>query len=144
MSELASLVPNNGLRRIGVQASQATSGSGPTYNVARHIQTMSFDDSTVAFAAGDTALNSGGAVANEFDAAFDVTPTRAGQAVTHVTTVPTGSGNFTIRRIATHDDTAANVTTSSTTLVSGVDAQSFTKTSDFTFEATLVHTYSNA
>lgn len=97
----------------------------------------------MAFAAGDTALNTGGAVANEFGAAFDSTPTRSGQTVTHLMTIPVGSGNFTIRRIALHDDTTANVTTSSTTLFAGVDGQSLTKTSDFSIAFTINLLYSN-
>ncbi|HEX9831661.1 MAG TPA: hypothetical protein VGA66_01015 [Mycobacterium sp.] len=139
---MAAKIVTRGLRRIGVQASQAT-GTIP-YNVARHIQTMSVDDSSVAFAAGDTALNSGGAVTNEFDAAFDGTPTETGAIVTGVMTIPTGSGNFTIRRIALHDDTDTNVTTSSTTLVGGIDGQSLAKTSDFTLAFTVTIAYADA
>lgn len=135
---MANRVVNAGLQRIGDTASQ-TSG----YSASRYIRTMSIDDSSNAFVAGDTALNSGGAVSNEYDVAFDSTPTRSGQVVSHVATIPVGSGNFTIRRIALHDDTAANVTTSSTTLVAGVDGQSLTKTSDFTMTFTLTLTYSN-
>lgn len=139
---MAAVTFTNGLQRIGVQASQASSGAGPTYSVSRHIQTMSVDDSSTAFAAGNTALNSGGAVTNEYDQALDGTPTRSGQVISHVMTIPTGQGNFTIRRIALHDDTATNVTTSSSTLVAGIDGQSFTKTSDFTFGITFTLTYS--
>lgn len=140
---MASLVVNNGLQRIGIQASQATSGSGPTYSATRHIQSMSWDDSSTAFAAGHTALNSGGAVTNEYDQAFDAAPTRSSQTITHVSTIPVGSGNFTIRRIALHDDTAANVSTASATLVAGVDGQALTKTSDFTLATTLNLLYTN-
>lgn len=141
---MASLVVNNGLQRIGVQASQATSGSGPTYSATRHIQVMAFDDNASAFAAAHTNLLSAGSITNEFDAAFDAAPTRSSQTITHITTIPTGSGNFTIRRISLHDDTATNVTTTSTTLVSGVDGQSLTKTSDFTLAATLNHLHAAA
>lgn len=141
---MASLVVNNGLQRIAVQASQATAGSGPTYSATRHIQTMSIDDSTVAFAAGDTALNTGGAVTNEFDQILTAgTVVRTGQTVPHQTIVPTGSGNFTTKRIALHDDTAANVTTSSATLCSGVDGQTLTKTTDFTMQPTLSYLYTS-
>lgn len=136
---MANRVVNAGLNRIADTASQ-TSG----YSASRYIRTLSIDDSSNAFTATDTALNSGGAVTNEYDQGFDSTPTRSGQVVTHVSTIPTGSGNFTIRRIALHDDTAANVTTSSTTLVAGVDGQSFTKTADFTIQFTLTLTYQNA
>jgi hypothetical protein len=140
---MAAKIVTNGLQRIGVQASQATSGSGPTYNASRHIQTMSVDDSSVAFAAGHTALNSGGAVTNEDDVAL-ATPTRTGQVISHVGTFGTGVANFTIRRVALHDDTIGNVTTSSTTLVAGIDGQSFTKSSDFSMVFTLTISYADA
>lgn len=133
------LVVNRGLLRIGQQASESTN-----YNAARNIQVMSVDDSTVSFAAGDTALNTGGAVSNEFDVVFDATPTESAPAViTHVATIPTGSGNFTIRRIALHDDVAGTVSTSSTTLVAGIDDESLTKTSDFSMAITLTLTYTS-
>lgn len=134
------LVVNRGLLRIGQQASESTN-----YSASRNIQVMSVDDSTVSFAAGDTALNTGGAVSNEFDAAFDATPTESGTAtITHVMTIPTGSGNFNIKRIALHDDAAGTVSTSSTTLVAGIDDESLTKTSDFTMAITLTLVYVNA
>ena len=98
---------------------------------------MSVDDGSVAFAAGHTALNSGGAITNEYDQVLDATPTRSAQTITHVMTIPVGSGNFTIRRIALHDDTAANVTTSSSTLCVGIDGQALQKTSDFTLQFTV-------
>jgi len=139
---MASIVVNNGLARIGVQASQATSGAGPTYSASRQIQVGSVDDSSVAFAAGDTALNTGGAVATMFDQVL-VTPTRTGQVITHTWTIATGSGNFTIRRIALHDDTTANVSDSSATLVAGIDGQTLTKTSDFTLQLTVTLTYTS-
>ena len=139
---MASITVNNGLQRIGVQASQATSGSGPTYSATRHIQTGSVDDSAVAFAATDTNLAAGGAVTTMFDQAL-ATPTRSGQVVTHTWTIAAGSGNFTIKRIALHDDTTTNTTTSSTTLIAGIDGQSLTKTSDFTLAITVTLTFSN-
>lgn len=134
------LVVNRGLLRIGQQASESTN-----YSDVRNIQVMSIDDSTVDFAAGDTALNSGGAVSNEFDAAFDVTPTETAPAViTHTMTVPTGSFNgVTGRRIALHDDVAGTVSTSSTTLVAGVDSKSLGKTSDFSMAISLTLTYTS-
>lgn len=141
---MAALVFTNGLRRIGVQASQATCATGPTYSATRFIQTLSIDDQASAFINTDLSLNRSGGltVTNEFDQALN-TNTRAGstQIVSHSTTIPTGSGNFTIRRIALHDDTATNVTTSSETLVAGIDGQSLTKTSDFTMTITVTLTY---
>lgn len=135
------LVVNRGLLRIGAQASEST----PTYSDSRNIQVMSFDDSAVSFAATDTALNTGGAVTNMFDAALSSTPTESGTAtITHTANIPTGSGNFTIRRIALHDDTTTNVTTSSTTLVAGVDDKSLAKTSDFSMDVSVTLIYANA
>lgn len=137
---MAAICTNNGLQRIGVQASQATSGSGPTYNVARHIQTMSWDDSTTALAAGTTTLSS---PVNLYDAVFDAAPARTGQTIAHVMTIPIGSGNFTGRRTITHDDTPANVTGTSTTVVSGVDGQLLTKNADFSLAITINHIFSS-
>lgn len=139
---MAAIIPDNGLQRIGVQASQATAGTGPTYNASRHIQTMSVDDSAGAFASGHDALDDAGAVSNEADAA--TTNTRSGQVISHVATFGTGVANFEIKRIALHDDTTTNVTTSSTTLVAGIDAQSLTKTSDFSMDITVDITYTDA
>ena len=127
--------------RIAINASQATG-----FDAARYIRTMSVDDQTSAFLDSDTDLDRGGGltVSNEYDAALDATPAApSGNKVDHVMTIPTGSGNFTIRRIALHDDTAANVTVSSETLVAGVDGQALTKTSDFTMEITLSITYTD-
>jgi hypothetical protein len=136
---MAKKIVNRGLLRFGQQSSQSTN-----YSVSRFIQTMSVDDGTTAFAAGHTALNSGGAVTNMYDKAFDAVPTESGTAtITYLMTVPTASGNFAIKRIALHDDTAANVTTSSTSLVAGIDGQSLTKTSDFTLAITVTITFTD-
>lgn len=132
---MASLVVNNGLQRIGVQASQAT-GTGVTYSSARQIQVMAVDDATGAFAAANTKMNDGAGYTQEFDQVLS-TPTRTSQTIAHSTVIGTADGNFTIRRISLHDDTATNVTSSSTTLVCGVDGQSLTKTTDFTMTPTL-------
>lgn len=104
---------------------------------------MAVDDATEAFQAADTKLDDGTGYTQEFDAAFDSTPTESGQTITHIMTIPTGSGNFTIKRISLHDDTAANVSGTSTTLVGGVDGQSLTKTSDFTLAITMKLTYTS-
>lgn len=143
---MASIVVNNGLQRMAVQTSQATSGAGPTYNASRHVQTMAVDDQSSAFLSTDVDLNRAGGltVTNEYDSAFDATPTRSGQTTTHIMTIPTGSGNFTIRRISLHDDAAANVTTASDTLVAGIDGQSLTKTADFSMTLTLNIAYADA
>lgn len=135
---MAARTVNRGLLRMGQQAFESTN-----YNAARNIQVMSVDDSSVAFGQTDTALNTGGAVTNEFDDAFDSTPTESGQSITCIMTLQTTEGNFTIRRVATHDDVAGTVSTSSTTLCQGIDGLSLTKTSDFTLAITLVTTYTS-
>jgi len=133
---VASIVVNRGLQVIGGRASS-------TADSFAAIQSLSVDDSSNAFAAGDTALNSGGAVSNEADADFDATPTRSSQTVTHVATFGTGVANFTIRRVALHNAAAASVSASSTTLVAGIDGQSLTKTSDFSMTFTVTVEYSD-
>lgn len=135
---MADLIVNRGLQVIGGRASN-------TADAFAEIDSMSIDDSSVAFAATDTALNSGGAVTTEADADFDSTPTRASQTITHIATFGTGVFNgATIRRIALHNAAAASVSSSSTTLVCGVDGQSLAKTADFSVTITLKITYTSA
>lgn len=136
---MASLVVNQGLQRIGINAS-AVGGSGSigdSQTTTRYIMTMAVDDATGAFAAANTKMNDGAGYTQEFDQFLTTFATRSGQTITHSTVIPTGSGNFTIRRISLHDDTATNVTSTSTSLVCGVDGQTLTKTSDFTMTPTL-------
>lgn len=135
---MASLVVNRGLLRIGQQASESTN-----YNAARNIQVMAVDDGTEAFQAADTKMDDATGYTQEFDAVLDATPTESGQTISHVMTIPTGSGNFTIKRISLHDDAAGTVSGTSTTLVGGVDGQTLTKTSDFTLAITLKLTYTS-
>lgn len=139
---MASLIVNRGLARIAAQSTQATTGAAG-YSATRHIQTMAWDDSIIPFAAADLALNTGGAVTNEVDQAFTSLPTISGQTVTMTSSLATGVGNFLIRRISVHDDTAANMTTSSATLVSGIDGQSLQKTSDYVLGTTVNHLHSS-
>lgn len=133
---MASTVTVQGLLRTGQQLSQATG-----FSSVRFLQCMSIDDSTVAFAQSHTTLATGGAVANSFDQSFDATPTTStdttSATVSHVTTYGTANGNFTVKRIALHDDTSTNVTTASATLHSGVDSQTLAKTTDFQIAITL-------
>lgn len=138
---MASLVVNQGLQRIAVNASQA-SGTGVTYNSARFVQTMALDDATGALAAANTKLDDGTGYSQEYDAALDSTPARTNQTVLHIMTVPTTQGNFRVRRFSLHDDTAANVSGTSTTLVAGVDGQDITKDSLVTavYRANLIYT----
>jgi hypothetical protein len=135
---MASLIVNLGLLRIGQQSSESTN-----YNAARNIQVMAVDDASEAFLAADTKMNDGTGFSQEFDAAFDATPTESGQTITHIMTIPTGSGNFAIKRVSLHDNTAATVDGTTASLVGGVDGQSLTKTSDFTLAITLKLTYTS-
>lgn len=136
---MSNRVVTKGLLRTGQQTFESTN-----YNAARNVQVMSVDDSTVAIAAGDTAANSGGAITNFFDKVFDATPTEAAPAViTCVTTLTTSEAIFTIKRILLHDDVAATVSASSSSLYGGVDAQSIVHTADFQLVITMKVTYTN-
>ena len=135
---MASKVVNQGLKMIGDRASGVA-------GAAAAIAGMSFDDSTVAFAAGDTAANSGGAITNFQGNALDSTPTGSAATtpyvVTHLCTLTTGQFNtFTVKRIAAHNSNAP--TASSTTLISGVDGFAITKQSTFSLTPTYKHSYS--
>lgn len=133
---MAAKVVNRGLQVIGGRASN-------TADAFAAIQSLSADDNSSAFTATDTALNSVGSVTNQADVDFDATPTRSGQVITHIGTFGTGAANFLIRRFALHNAAAASVSASSTTLVGGIDGQSFTKTSDFTMTVTIKITYTD-
>lgn len=140
---MSDIVTNHGLQRIGVQSFQAT-GTGVTYNVARHIQTGSIDDNSGTVLSSHDQLNDRGAVSNQFDVVFDATPTRSGQTITCIFTIVAGSGNFTIRTVSIHDDTVANVSASSASLVAAIDGQSLTKTADFSIEFTITMLFTDA
>lgn len=135
---MASKVVNQGLKMIGDRASGVASA-------AAAIAGMSFDDSTVAVAAADTAANTGGAITNFQGNALDSTPTSPAAAtphvVTHLCTLTTGQFNtFVVKRILAHN--SASPTASSTTLISGVDGFSLTKQSTFSLTPTYKHSYS--
>jgi hypothetical protein len=136
-------IVNQGLQREAINTSAVGTTPGSALTTSRWVQTMAVDDGTVAFAATDLALNTGGAIANSFDKLLDSSPTRTAQTVTHTMTIPDVSGNFTIRRISLHDDTASNVTSSSSTLFGGSDGLSVLKTSDFNLGLTLKLVYSD-
>lgn len=140
---MAGRVVDQGLQRIGVQASQATAGAGPTYSATRHIQVMSLDDGTGDFAAANDDCSDPGAITNFFDAAFTSTPTRTALVVSHITVFATTEGNFVIRKICLHDNVIGSVNSTSATLVAGVTSQSITGTTDFTKTFTETLTYSN-
>lgn len=130
---MAAIITNQGLS-VGLRR---------IYNISSEVavQKIAVDDSSTAFTPTDTALNSGGAVSNVFGRAID-TKAETGQTATVDITLATSEGNFTIRRISTHN-TAGSVTASSTTLCAGVDAQSLTKNSDFTLRIELEHSASD-
>src|SRR5687768_2023416 len=111
---MASLLTAQGLNTIADLASGVAGAAGA-------IRAMSVDDATEAFQAADTKLDDGTGYTQEFDANLDSTPTRSGQTVSHVMTIPAGSGNFTIKRIALHNNVAGSVSGTTTTLVGGVD-----------------------
>lgn len=134
---MGKLLGNRGLQVIAGRASN-------TADAFLEIDSMSIDDSTVAFTATDTALDDGGAVANEADANFDSAPTRSAQTVTHVATF--GTAVFvgsTVKRIALHNAAAASVTSASDTWVGGVDGQSLVKSADYSLVLTLKITYTS-
>lgn len=128
---MAALIVTQGLLSLGQNFSHSTN-----FNSARFIQCMMVDDGTALLAANTKSNDS---AANEFDQAFTATPTETAPAkITHSTVIPTGSANsFVIKRVLLHNDTAANVTLSSTTLVGGIDGQSYQKTLDATLTPTL-------
>lgn len=131
---MASITVNRGLQVIGGRASN-------TADAFLEIDTMAVDDKATAFLAADTNLAT---PTNLFAQLFDAVPARTNQTVAHIMTLATGNGNFTIRRFSLHNTTpASNVTNTSVTLVSGIDGQSLTKTTDFTLRATINHTYTS-
>lgn len=130
---MASIIVNRGLQVIAGRAS-STSDSFAA------VQSMAVDDSATSFLATDTSLGSPSNVAAK---AFDSTPSRSSQTVTHVATFATTDANFTVRRISLHNEVAGSVTGASTTLFSGIDSQSITKTSDFSMTITININYTD-
>jgi hypothetical protein len=131
---MASIIVTRGLQITGGRLST-------TVDAFQALQSLAVDDRATGFAAGDTSLNS---PANVAVVAFDSTPTRSGQTVTHLGTFATGAANFIIKRISLHNAAFGSVTASSTTLYGGIDGQSITKTSDFTVTFTIRITQSDA
>lgn len=132
---MADQVFDQGLDRIADTNSQ-TSG----YDAARYIRTFAVDDSAVAFSQTDTNC---GSPTNFFDKAFDATPTRSGRVVSHVCTLAAAEAAFEHKRLHLHDDTVANVTGASNTLVCGIDGLSITKPSNVPFTYTVDITYAD-
>lgn len=125
-----------GRLRAGQQMYESTN-----YDAARNVQVMSVDIGTTVFAAAHTKLNDSADVtesaASYFDKVFDGVPTESVATITTVCTLTTAEGNIVIKRIAQHDNTAANVTASSVSLVAGIDGQTLGKTADFSLALTL-------
>lgn len=131
---MAALVVNRGLQMIANRA------SGITGSNSSAVVSMVVDSSTAAFAAGNTTI----AASTKQAKAFDATPTRSNQTVSHITTYTATQANFTIRRVSLHNLTAASVSSNSASLVGGIDGQSFTKTNSFTLEITIDATYTSS
>lgn len=132
-------VVNQGLARTGRNLAAVGLGGavGASQTLTRYLMTMSVDDNSSNFAAADTALNtSRGAITNEADQLLDALASIASQTISFTTTFATGTANFVHRGLAWHDDTATNVTTSSTTLLAGIAGQSITKSSSFSLAYT--------
>lgn len=153
-------IVDQGLKRIGINASAVGGGAaiGAAQTVSRYIMSMAVDDATGNFEAAHTAINGAGGtartIASSFDAMLDALPTQAGQTVSHVLTIGTGNGNFTIRGVALHDNTSNNtgsgssgltdnVTNSSATLVAGIAGQSIGKTNSFSLKITIAIAYTD-
>lgn len=131
---MASIIVNRGLQVIGGRASN-------TADAFTEILSMAVDDRAVSITATDTAL---GSPTNVFAKAFDATPTRSSQTITHITTFAISEGNFDWKRITLHNAAAGSVNGTSTTLVAAVDNQSLTKNSDFSIQVTLKIQYTSA
>lgn len=132
-------VVNQGLQRTGINLACVGGGAavGLPQTTSRYLMTMSVDDNANNFAAADTALStSRGAIVNMFDQLLDGLATRTAQTISFTCTLGTGVANFTIRGIAWHDDTVANVTAASATLIAGIAGQSLLKTSSFSLAIT--------
>lgn len=125
---MADAVTNQGLQRIADTVSR-TSG----YDAARYDRTFSVSDGNLTLGAGTT---NAGSPSNFFDQAFDSTPTRSSLTVSKVTTIAAGDAAFEHTELLWHDDTVANVTGSSNTVIHGIDGLSITKPNNVPFSYT--------
>ena len=131
---MASLVVNRGLQLIGNRASGITGANSSA------MITMVADSKVTALASTNTTI-----AASTFRAkAFDSTPTRSNQTVSHVTTFTTTQANFVIRRLTLHNLAAASVTSNSSSLIAGIDGQALTKTTSFSLAVTLSMSYTSS
>lgn len=139
-------IVNQGLQRIGINASIVGGGAGvgASQTVTRYTFTMGVDDNASNFAATDTAQNTRGALTNKAAQLLDALATRSSQTVTHVCTYATGTANFTIKGITLIDDSVANWNSGAgTDLVAGIAGQSITKTSSFSLAISVAITYTD-
>lgn len=131
---MASIIVNRGLQMVGNRASGITGANSSA------VVTMVVDSKTGTIDAANTTI-----AASTYRAkAFDSTPTRSAQTVSHLCTYTATQANFTIRRITLHNLAAASVTSGSSSLIGGVDGQAFTKTTSFSlqFQIDWAHTSS--
>lgn len=138
-------LPGSGVVNRGLQVT-----GGRAFNTAdafAAVQALGVDDATGNFEAAHTAVNGTGGttrtITNSYFQNFDGTPTRSSQTISMTTTIPTGSGNFTIRGVSLHNATSGSCSTSSTTLFAGIAGQSITKTSSFSLGITLSVLYTD-
>lgn len=135
---MANVNMTQGLKMVADRASGVA-------GAAAAIAGMSVDDNT-SFANTDSACSStGGAPANFQGNALDATPTGGAAAtpyvVSHVMTLTTGQYNTrVIKRIGLHNSAAP--TSSSSTLMFGIDGLSLTKASTFSLVTTFKLSYS--
>jgi hypothetical protein len=119
----ASLIVNQGLENSGKLLAGI---AGSTV-----IASMAWDDNTTGFAATNTKLNDAGAIAT-FITNITSNTTVGSQTIQWEATLTTAQFNgASVKRISLHHGATAVVTTASTTLYGGVDAQTIAKTSDF-------------
>jgi hypothetical protein len=132
---MASLVVNQGLQMIGDRAS-GVAGAGAA------IVTGAVDNATGTTLAAHTKLNDITST-SIFAAAFDATPTRSGQVVSHIWTVGTGSAAFAIGRFSLHNTASGSTTVSSTGLMAAVDGFTITQNGVFAIVVTFKLTYTS-
>lgn len=135
-------LPGNGIVNRGLQVT-----GGITFATAdgfAAVQTMAVDnDTTHAWAATDTAINTSRTAASFAAQAFDATPTRSGQTISMTTTFGTGTANFTIGGISLHNAAAGSVSLVSVTLYGGISQQSIQKTVSFSLAITIKVTFTD-
>lgn len=131
---MASLIVDQGLQAsLDATFDVGGGGSGDNFDPVDAIGVSDHGD----LASGDTDLAN---ATNDAVNALDDPSSRTDQTVTAEATFGTGEANFEITTVSLHMD-GADATTG---LYGGVDAQSLTKTSDFSLTITMDVTYSSA